>query len=202
MSVKQSTFSKRTPLVCLVETAILIAVAYVLSYIRIIKLPYGSSVTLVSMLPVMLAGIRNGKFYGFVGAFAYAGLQMLQGLYPTPANTALSFAVMILLDYVLAFGVLGVASLFPKTKRGVIASIPVCIGLRFLCHFFSGVIVWGSAVEGMPAALYSLAYNGLPMLVEAAICLVVATLLLQSRALFYGLDGIPAAASGRDGKTD
>ncbi len=187
MSFKQE--SKRgLQVAALTETALLIAIAYALSFIQPLKMPLGGAVTPFSMLPVMLAGIRNGKTYGLIGAFAYGGLQMLQGLWPTPANTALSFAVMIMLDYVLAFGVLGVSSFFPRTNKGFLTAVPVCAGLRFLCHYVSGLVIWGSAIEGMPAALYSLLYNGAYMLADTAICMAVALVLVRSKVLFYGLD--------------
>ena len=77
---------------------------------------------------------------------------------------------MILLDYVLAFMVLGlaggIAKAFQNPLVGVtVGTVAVC-ALRFLCSFLSGVLIWGNLSDGLPAWVYSLTYNGSYMLPE------------------------------------
>lgn len=189
MSFQQTFRSKLFQrLVTLAEAAVFIAMALILSYIELYRMPQGGSVTPASMLPIILIGIRRGKAAGIGAAIVYSGLQMLQSFYAPPAGTAWAFALMILLDYVLAFGVLGLSGFFPKSGKGLMAAIPVCVALRFLCHFVSGIVLWGSyAKEGQAAWLYSLLYNGPVMAVEAAIMMVVAAALIKSKVVFYGI---------------
>lgn len=191
MSVKQEAkLMRRFPVAALVETAIFIAVAFVLSYVKMFRMPQGLSVTAASMLPIILIGVRRGRFFGFAGALVYSLLQMLQSFYAPPAGTALALVLMILLDYVVAYGVLGFSSFFPKNTKGILIAIPVCTALRFICHFASGIVLWGSyAEEGQAAWLYSLIYNGPALAVEAAIMMVAAFVLIKSNVIFYGIKG-------------
>ena len=112
---------------------------------------------------------------------------LLGGLWPTPAGTAGAMALEVILDYLMPFTVLGLAYIFAKPfgeskkLQGIICgTIAVCC-LRFLAHFLSGIIVWGSiAQDGIGAVTYSLTYNGSYMLVETIISVVVIALLYKS----------------------
>lgn len=64
----------------LVECSVLIAMAFVLSFIKIIDMPYGGAVTAASMLPIIIAGYRNGLKWGLITSFTYSILQLLTGL--------------------------------------------------------------------------------------------------------------------------
>jgi thiamine transporter len=80
----------------------------------------------------------------------------------------------VLLDYVLAFTVLGTAAFFgkPLKDRRAAAALGASsvVFLRFLCSFISGIVIWGSyAPAGTPVWLYSLTYNGSYMLPELII---------------------------------
>ena len=164
----------------LAESAILIALAFILSYIQIYKLPQGGSVTLASMLPILIIGIRWGGEWGLGSGLVYAALQMIQGFYPPPVPTAVNYILVIMLDYLIAFSILGLSAIFRKMKFGIIISVPVCLFLRFLCHFISGVIVWGVyAPDGTLPAIYSLIYNGSQMGVEAILTMIITVILYR-----------------------
>ncbi len=160
----------------LVECAVLIAVGTVLAQIKLFELPNGGSVTVFSLVPFILISFRHGTKWGLLAGFANSLLQMaLGGLWPTPAGTAFAMLLEILLDYVLAFTLLGTASWFKdrmggNTAKGyAIGTFCACF-LRFICSFLSGFIVWASLVdEGIGAVIYSLTYNGSYMLPETAI---------------------------------
>ena len=158
---------KKANIRALVESAIFIALAFVLSFVSIYKLPQGGSVTLASMLPIIIIGIRWGIGWGLGSGIVYATLQMIQGFYPPPVPTAFNYILVVMLDYYIAFSVLGLSAILRKLKYGIIISVPVCLFLRFLCHFVSGFIIWGVyAPDGVFPAVYSLTYNGSYMGVE------------------------------------
>jgi len=162
----------------LAEMAIAIALATVLSYIKIFSMPYGGSVTLGSMVPILLisfrrdvkVGVTTGVIYGFVQMF-------LDGWFYSPVG--------MFLDYPLAFGVLGLAGLF---KKQPIIGVIVSMAGRFVSHFISGVVFFGMyAPEGMSPMVYSAAYNGGYMLPEIVISAILIYLLVQRDVLNMNL---------------
>ncbi len=172
----------------LIECALMVAVGTVLAQIKILDMPYGGSLTLFSMLPFVLVSFRHGVKWGLLCGLANSLLQMLiGGLYPPPSGTLIAFAGMILLDYILAFSVLGLACFFAKPVKNKMIAIAfgtatVCF-LRFVCSFLSGTIIWASfsnAVELSNAALGSFLYNGAYMLPEMILTTIAALLLYKS----------------------
>ena len=162
----------------LVETAILLAAAFALSFIKIIDLPYGGSVTACSMLPIVIVAYRYGTGWGLFTGFVYALLQIIQGVSAPAAGEITSFVVMILLDYVLDFGVLGLGGIWKKTCRDnqalgmSLGMLTVCI-LRYLCHVITGFTIWADASAPFAASLnFSLIYNATYMLPETIISVV------------------------------
>ena len=106
----------------LVESALLIAMGVVLSLIKIIDLPYGGSVTIASMFPVMLIAYRHGLGFGLVSATVFGGIQQLLGLKTLSwVSTWQSVLAVILLDYIVAFAVIGLGGLFIYSALGKIA---------------------------------------------------------------------------------
>ena len=167
----------------LVECALMIAVGTVLAQIKIFEMPFGGSVTLVSMLPFILVSFRHGVKWGLFTGFVNSLLQMLLGFYAPPAPGLLPLVGMILLDYVLAFMALGLAELFARPFKN--RTVGVAVGtfaagfLRFMCSFLSGVLVWGNLNDGLAAWTYSLTYNGSYMLPETLLTMVAAVLLCR-----------------------
>lgn len=178
---------RKTNIHALVECALMIAIGTVLALIKIYELPFGGSVTLVSMLPFVLVSFRWGTKWGLLTGFANALLQMLLGFSAPPAGTVLAFVGVVMLDYVLAFTLLGIAGAFsnltPKRPLNIaLGTAAVCV-IRFLCSFFSGVLLWGSYqsyyewADGMSVWLYSLIYNGSYMLPELILTTAAATVI-------------------------
>ncbi len=165
------------------ECAVMIALATVLSFIKVFEAPYGGSVTLGSMVPIVVlcAHIRETR-WALLACFAYALVQMLFGFYPPPTATVWAFAGVVLLDYIVAFGVLfivnPIAKLFKKKTFAVIIGASIAVFCRFLCHFATGILIWDAcAPEGQPVWLYSLLYNGGYMLPELLITVVLSALI-------------------------
>ena len=162
----------------LAEIAIAIALATVLSYIKIFSMPYGGSVTLGSMVPILLISFRRDVKVGVTTGVIYGLVQMfLDGWFYSPVG--------MLLDYPLAFGVLGLAGLF---KKQPIIGVVLGMAGRFVCHFISGVVFFGMyAPEGMSPVIYSTAYNGGYMLPEIVISAILIYLLVQRDVLNMNL---------------
>ena len=169
----------------LVECALMIALGTVLANIKIFELHNGGAVTLFSMVPFILVSFRHGAKWGLFTGFVNSLLQMLLGFYAPPAPGLLPLVGMILLDYVLAFTLLGLACVFAKPFKnrllGVAVGTAIVCLIRFLCSFLSGVLIWGNLNEGLPEWVYSLTYNGSYMLPET-ILTVVAVGLLKNAA--------------------
>ena len=170
----------------LIESALLIAMGTVLSLIKIIDLPYGGSVTVASMLPVMIIAYRHGLGYGLVSAAVFGGIQQLLGLKTLSwVSTWQSVLAVIFLDYVIAFAVIGFGGIFRRKLKDQalelsLGAVLVC-ALRYLCHFVSGVTVWtGFALPTMGAVVYSFAYNATYMLPEMIVMTVTAYFLGSS----------------------
>ena len=196
----------------LTESAMLLAVAIVLELVSkmfIPEMPFGGQVTLVSMLPVVLISYRHGVKWGLVAGLTYALIEMVIGAKTVAAafqpgyfgdeTMILSALTMCVLDYLVAFTVLGLGGIFrDKIKspgKALCCGSIVALGARYVAHIASGYILfagwaeWFFTQDGFPAwgaqlveALnpvllgwaYSLVYNGMFMLPEILITALVA----------------------------
>ena len=157
---------KLNPVRTLMYGAIAISVAFILSYIKLFSMPLGGSITLVSMLPIMMYAIWAGPTYGFLAAFAYGILQIIQGAY-------IVHWAQFLLDYFLAFTALGIAAFFPK-KAWV--GILVAGFSRMLFSTIAGAVFFFDIFppEGWTNAwAYSFTYNGSTIGVDTILCVIV-----------------------------
>jgi thiamine transporter len=162
MSAKTAT--RHDLLLRLVTSAILIALAAVLSNVKVFRLPLGGSITLLSMLPICLLSLRYGVKWGLVCAFLYSVVQLAFGLADvmTWGLTPATLAGCIAFDYILPFTALGLAGVFGSNSAPrICAGITLALVLRFICHFISGAIVFATWVpDGWNNYLYSIVYNG------------------------------------------
>ena len=178
-------------ILALTQSAIFIALATVLSFLPVYKMPMGGSVTLASMLPILFIGVKFGYKWGISSAGIYAAIQLFQALIEGNVfiycNGAGIVILCVLFDYIVPFGILGLSA-FARPKNGKGLSIikttitfGVLVAIRFVCHFITGVAIWGQwAPEGMGKFLYSLLYNGQYMLPELIITLVIGVFLMSS----------------------
>ncbi len=191
---------KNTKTKILVEGAVMVALATILSYLRIVKFPWGGAITVLSMLPIVVFALRYGVKSGVSVALVYAIVQLGQGiLFDGLLGWGLSIPMLlacIFLDYLGAFTVLGLAGAFGnKTWGSIIGGTVMAMTLRFVLHFVSGVVIFHSAGmlwEGFATEntwLYSLIYNGAYMLPEIAFTTIAAVILFktpQMRKLLVG----------------
>jgi len=169
MNTSKHRFSTRM----IAESVIFVALATVLSYIKIFSLPQGGSVTVASMVPILWLALRRGPKVGLFAATVYGVVQFALGPY-------IYHPAQVLLDYPIAFGLLGLAGFFQKRPF-----IGVTVGIfgRFVAHFLSGIIFFAIYAGEMNPVLYSAVYNGGYMLVELVISIYVVYLLQESKVL-------------------
>ena len=158
MSAKNTNSHLRVRMLC--EGAMMVALAQVLSYIKLMELPNGGSLT-PAMFPIILFAVRWGLTPGLMAGFTFGLLQLIfDGAYAWGWQS-------MLLDYLVAFTPLGLAGLFKGKKWGIfVGTVAGCLG-RFVVHYISGVTIYKilAPTEFMkwtftsPSA-YSLVYNG------------------------------------------
>lgn len=168
----------------MVVTAMLIGLATVLSFVKLFEAPMGGSVTLLSMLPLCLISIRYGVRWGGFACCIHALLQLLLdgGALARSGISAAAFVGSVVFDYLLAFGVLGLAGILcyrpvenePRSHKKSVKNdcrafvgVMLAVFLRFLCHTISGCIFFSEwCWEGWNVVVYSICYNGAYMLPE------------------------------------
>ena len=199
----------------LCEGAIMVVLAQILGYIKVWEMPWGGSITLFSMLPICLVSIKYGIKWGLGVAFCYSWFQILQGAVFAWGLTPGMLIASLLLDYIVAFTVLGLAGMFRKKgTAGMLCGIGLVCVLRFLVHFVAGVVLWANLEEfvafgqewvGRPV-LYSICYNGAYMLPETVLTVVIAAILLGvpqiKRLLTVSNAPLPTVASHVAAKLD
>ncbi|WP_312642319.1 energy-coupled thiamine transporter ThiT [Hydrogenoanaerobacterium sp.] len=171
------------------ECAIMVALSAVLQLIPFVKLANGGSITLASMAPIVFIALRHGVKWGLLTAFVGSLVQMLLGgISAPPTETFFWFLLVILLDYVIAYTVLGLAPVFAKPFQNQLVGAGVgtfaVTLLRYICHIVSGILIWGVyAPEDQPVWLYSIGYNGSYMVPEIIITVVIVVLLWKFVAM-------------------
>ena len=159
----------------LTEVIAMVALAGVLDYISgfipILTLPEGGRVTLAAMVPLFFVAVRRGPRVGIAAGIAFSFVVLVvEGPY-------VYHPVQFLLDYPLAFGVLGLAGFFRKLP---LVGVAVGIGGRFVCHFISGLVFFATyAPAGMNPALYSAIYNASYLIPELVISEIVMFVLVR-----------------------
>ena len=199
----------------LTESAMLLALAVILEVVSKTFIPpmtLGGNLTIVHMLPVVLIAYRHGIKWGFVSAFAYSLIQTMLGMDSVSAAFLPSSdefmgwnaVTMVLLDYILAYTVLGLGGIFRDRIKApgtaLMCGSILALSARYLCHITSGYLLYGAWAEwfftqdGFPswgaelvaaldpntlAFVYSVVYNGMFMIPEILITAVVALLLAR-----------------------
>ena len=163
----------KTDVRALTYGALCMAMSFVLSYIKLWSMPLGGSVTLASMLPLLWYSNKFGVRNGLIAGAAYGLLQLIQ-------KPEIYHWVQVLLDYPLAFAMLGLAGCVKNLQLGSI----IGVAGRWFCHLCSGAIFFGEWMS-VGSWTYSAAYNGGYLLVELILCVVL------SFALAKALNRIP-----------
>ncbi len=171
------TNEKKNDVSVLVKTSILLAIAFVLNHIILLKMPQGGSITAFSMFAIFLAAYLFGPRQGILAGMAY-------GLLDLVLNPYVVHPMQIFLDYPLAFGAIGIGGLLRNKKFGIITGYLLGVLGRYLVVVLSGIIFWGGyAAEGFNTVTWSFFYNMTYMLPEAAATVAI-LLIPQVRSVF------------------
>ena len=174
----------------LCEGAVMVALAQVLSYLKLLELPNGGSLT-PAMFPILFFAVRWGLGKGLLAGFVFGTLQLIfDGAYAWGWQS-------MLLDYLVAFTPLGLAGLFKGKSWGIFPGTVLGCTVRFIVHFISGVTIYRiiepTEILGLgvfdDAIVYSLVYNGVYMLPNMLLALVIAgVLFVPLKKYFAGQD--------------
>ena len=163
----------------LTEASVMLAIATVLSILKLASLPYGGSVTIASMLPIIIIGYRYGTTWGLLSGLVFGVIQQLLGINTLSYATSWKAAVaIIILDYLVAFMAAGLGGVFRnKTKQPIAllwGSLLAC-AVRYACHVISGATVWaGLSIPSKAALAYSFSYNATYMIPETIVTALIA----------------------------
>lgn len=180
---------KKENLQKLCVSALFIALSTVLSeLIPSIEFPWGGSITIFSMVPMCLISIMFDVKWGIFANLIYGMVQMLFGLKNLSYATWWGAAVVIILfDYIIAYGVLGFSGVFKGKIKNTLVAIVLgtffAIFLRYVCHFITGVTVWREISDLWSAVWFSITYNGGYMIPEMIITPLGVALLYKSNVL-------------------
>jgi thiamine transporter len=181
-------FMQNQRLLMMIEIAIMAALGYVLSTLKVFEMPQGGSISLV-MVPIALIAVRRGVGAGLLTGLIVGELNHLIGGYVV-------HPIQLLLDYPIAFAALGLAGVIRlahfeqqgKRMAALWGGLILAVGVRFLCHFISGIVWFGEyAPAGTPVPLYSFLYNITYLLPEMIITGVVLSFILASAPQLFFL---------------
>lgn len=171
----QNKFSTRM----LAEIGVAVALAVVLNFLKLWRMPQGGSISL-EMLPVLVIAFRWGLGAGMFSGLAYGLLQLMFGAY-------IIHPVQLIMDYPLPYMVLGVAGMFKIRKDDIIQplkmfwAVLVASALRLIVHILSGVIFFSSyAPEGQNVWLYSTIYNATFLIPTTIITYIVLIIIMKA----------------------
>ena len=147
------------------RTAICVGLSVVLSFVTLFHMPQGGSVTLCSMFFITLTGYWFGPAVGIIAGVTRGFLDLAFKPYVVhPAQLAL--------DYLFAFGILGISGFFRNQKFGLYTGFIAGVFGRFVMSTLSGIVFFAAYAGEQNVLIYSVAYNGSYMLAEMGIALV------------------------------
>jgi thiamine transporter len=193
----------------LTTSAILIALATLLSFARLFQYPFGGSINLCAMLPICIIAYKYGFRWGFLSGLVFGFIQMLTGgMIGNPwAMEYWDYILMLALDYFIAYAFLSLACVtkgrFKNESAGFAVGICIAASARYLMHVLSGYILFSSYatrffernfegafgtwvldnISGTALSLfYAFFYNALYMVPNTVITVIMGLLLFSSQA--------------------
>ena len=164
---------KKWSIKMITEGGVLIALSVILSYIKVYTSPNGGSVTAGSMIPIMLFAIRWGMGPGVMVGATYGMIHFL-------LKPQFYHPIQFILDYPVAFGLLGLAGLgYMGRNRGakgyfnLILGIILAISGRMMAHVISGAVFFAEYAGDKNAWLYSIGYNATYLIPELIISVLI-----------------------------
>ena len=201
----------------LTVSAMMLALATVLAivcaYIPFLNLPFGGGFPVASMLPIVIVAYMYGTKWGLFTSFCYALIQIIMSLTQGAGGTVMALFLpesesfmgygaavwIILIDYIIAYTVLGLGGVFrnkiSNKTLSLVVGVVLALFLRYVAHIVSGYIFYGAWAEwfftqegfyaignvilnsmsgNLLSFVYSVFYNGLFMIPEIVITAIVA----------------------------
>lgn len=156
----------------LVEGGIMIALAIILNQIKIYTAPNGGSITAGSMLPILIFSIKWGVGPGFIVGACYGILDFILKPY-------FFHPIQLILDYPLAFGLLGLAGIsykrINKPYEYLYLGAGISLGIlgRMASHIISGVVFFSDSVSDLASWIFSIQYNATYLIPELIISVII-----------------------------
>lgn len=152
-----------------ISAALAVALGLLMKALPLPRMPYGGSITLES-LPLFFLAIARGPRPAVAAGLLCGVLQLMMGAH-------IYHPIQIVLDYPLAFALLGTAG---WVSGPVAWGCAVGGAARFCAHFLSGIVFFGEyAPEGTPVWAYSALYNLSYLIPETVLCAAVLPILLR-----------------------
>ena len=160
---------------CMIETSLMVAFAVILDLIfkniPFLDMPMGGSASL-TMLPIFVISFRRGPKWGIICGAVYSVINLL-------FDGKLYHWTSIFFDYLIAFGVLGIAGYFKvllgdnKVKNSLVFIIGTFFATlgRFVCATLSGMIAFETPFVA------SMVYNAPYIFVSMIMCIIVLELI-------------------------
>lgn len=156
------------------EAGVAIAIAQVLSFITLFHMPQGGSIKAASLVPLMIFAYRWGGTRGIWAGVVYGVLHFLLGF-----KSSIHY-LSIILDYLVAYGAIGVCGYFKDNLTGLVSGSIVAIALRWFASVTSGAVVFASyAPQGQNPWIYSMIYNASYMVPDGILNIVVLLFVYQ-----------------------
>lgn len=172
--------SQRADTKAVTLSALLVALATGLGMLKLFEMPYGGTVTVFSMLPIVLCGYFLGTRRGVMAGMCVGLLNLIFGPY-------IIHPIQLLVDYPFAFGALGLAGICRNQKNGLVKGYLLGLFARYVCAVISGIVFFGSyAPEGFNAVSWSLFYNFTYLAAEGVLTIIIISLPPVKKA-FEGL---------------
>ncbi len=151
--------------------AMCIAIAFVLSCIKLYHAPQGGSTTPAAMLPLIMFALACGPVQGLTVGCAYGLLQLIEEPYVV-------HPLQLLCDYPLAYGAMALcclACLIPEKHSYFRLPVAVVLGYfaRLVMAVISGVVFFAEYAGDQNAFVYSVTYNLGYLAPETLIALVI-----------------------------
>ncbi|GCL67475.1 energy-coupled thiamine transporter ThiT [Veillonella tobetsuensis] len=156
------------------EAGVAIAIAQVLSFITLFHMPQGGSIKAASLVPLMIFAYRWGGTRGIWAGVVYGVLHFLLGF-----KSSIHY-LSIILDYLVAYGAIGVCGYFKDNITGLVSGSIVAIALRWFTSVTSGAVVFASyAPQGQNPWIYSMIYNASYMIPDGILNIIVLLFVYQ-----------------------
>jgi thiamine transporter len=147
-------------------SAVAVALSVIASIFTVFNLPFGGSITLFRMFFICFIGYLYGTRSGILTGIACGFLDLILKPYVV-------HPVQLLIDYPIAFGLLGMSGIFAKSKYGLVKGYILGVAGRYICHVLSGVIFFSMYAGSQNPMIYSLGYNATYIVPEAVVTLLI-----------------------------